>query len=129
MLDDYSKSQTTFDEYASEVRSGRLRWSPTHRNQSFWKENARRIVEENKGELPKQLAEILSKGWESDKQVLAIGCNDVAMLVKECPDKKTALEKMGLKARVMELMTNADESVRWEGLRAVGEWMRYSFDN
>ncbi|KAL9087188.1 MAG: hypothetical protein Q9159_003755 [Coniocarpon cinnabarinum] len=129
MLEDYTKSQTTFDEYASEVRSGHLRWSPPHRSQQFWKENARRIVEENKGELPKQLADIMSKTWESDRQVLAIGCNDVAMLVKECPDKKSALEKIGLKTRVMELMTNPDESIRWEGLRAVGEWMRYSFDN
>lgn len=129
MLEEYSQSQTTFDEYAAEVRSGHLRWSPTHRNTSFWKENARRIAEENKGELPKKLAEILSKSWENDRQVLAIGCNDVACLVKECPDKKSALERVGLKAKVMELMTSPDESVRWEGLRAVGEWMRYSFDN
>ena len=129
MLEEYSKSQTTFDEYAAEVRSGHLRWSPPHRSQNFWKENARRIVDENKGELPKKLAEILSKSWDNDKQVLAIGCNDVTWLVKECSDKKSALEKMGLKARVMELMTAPDESVRWEGLRAVGEWMRYSFDN
>ena len=50
-------------------------------------------------------------------------------MVKECPDKKTALEKLGLKARVMQLMQAEDESVRWESLRAVGEWLRYSFDN
>lgn len=128
MLEEYSKSQTTFDEYAAEVRSGHLRWSPPHRNQIFWKENARRIVDEDKGDLPKKLAEILSKAWESDKQVLAIGCNDVAFLVKELPDKKTTLEKMGLKTRVMELMKDSEESVRWESLRAVGEWLRYNFD-
>lgn len=129
MLEEYSKSQTTFDQYASEVRSGHLRWSPPHRNQQFWKENARKIVDEEKGELLKKLAEILSKAWENDRQVLAIGCNDVACLVKEVPEKKSTLEKLGLKTRVMELMQSSDESVRWEGLRAVGEWMRYSFDN
>lgn len=128
ILEEYSKSQTTFDEYAAEVRSGHLRWSPPHRNQTFWKDNARRIVEEDKGELPKKLAEILAKAWEGDKQVLAIGCNDVAFLVKEVPDKKSALEKMGLKTRVMELMKEGEESVRWESLRAVGEWLRYNFD-
>ncbi|KAI9672078.1 MAG: H(+)-transporting V1 sector ATPase subunit H [Alyxoria varia] len=129
MLDEYSTSQTTFDEYAAEVRSGHLRWSPPHRNAAFWKENARMIVDEDKGELPKKLAEILAKEWESDKQVLAVGCNDVAWLVKECPDRKTTLEKVGLKARIMELMGESqEESVRWEGLRAVGEWLRYSFD-
>ena len=129
LLDEYTKTQTTFDEYAAELHSGHLRWSPPHRNPTFWRDNARRILEENKGELPKKLAEILSKSWENDKQVLAIGCNDVAYLVKEVPEKRQQLEKLGLKGRVMELMQEADESVRWESLRAVGEWLRYSFES
>ncbi|EMD61751.1 hypothetical protein COCSADRAFT_148829 [Bipolaris sorokiniana ND90Pr] len=129
LLDEYTKTQTTFDEYAAELHSGHLRWSPPHCNPTFWRDNARRILEENKGELPKKLAEILSKSWENDKQVLAIGCNDVAYLVKEVPEKRQQLEKLGLKGRVMELMQEADESVRWESLRAVGEWLRYSFES
>lgn len=128
MVDEYTKTQTTFDEYAQEVQSGHLRWSPPHRNADFWRENARRILDENKGELPKKLAEIMAKGWDNDKQVLAIACNDVAALVKEVPEKRQQLEKLGLKSRVMELMQEADESVRWESLRAVGEWLRYSFE-
>ncbi|OCK73927.1 vacuolar ATP synthase-like protein subunit H [Lepidopterella palustris CBS 459.81] len=128
LLDDYTKTQTTFDEYAAELQSGHLRWSPPHRNPTFWRENAHRILEENKGELPRKLAEIMSKSWETDKQVLAIGCNDVACLVKEVPEKRAMLEKMGLKGRVMELMQEPDETVRWESLRAVGEWLRYSFE-
>ncbi|KAL9066096.1 MAG: hypothetical protein Q9157_007258 [Trypethelium eluteriae] len=128
MLDEYTKTQTTFDQYAAEVQSGHLRWSPPHRNPQFWRENARRIVEEGNGELPKKLAEIMSKTWDNDKQVLAIGCNDVACLVKEVPEKRTQLEKVGLKGRVMGLMQEADESVRWESLRAVGEWLRYNFE-
>ncbi|KAF1943252.1 vacuolar ATP synthase subunit H [Clathrospora elynae] len=129
LLDEYTKTQTTFDQYAAELQSGHLRWSPPHRNPTFWRDNARRILEENKGELPRKLAEILSKNWDNDKQVLAIGCNDVACLVKEVPDKRQQLEKLGLKGRVMELMQEADESVRWESLRAVGEWLRYSFES
>ncbi|KAI9686038.1 MAG: H(+)-transporting V1 sector ATPase subunit H [Bathelium mastoideum] len=128
MLDEYTKTQTTFDEYAAELHSGHLRWSPPHRNPQFWRENARRIIEESNAELPKKLAEILSKPWENDKQVLAIGCNDVACLVKEVPEERTQLEKIGLKGRVMGLMQEGDESVRWESLRAVGEWLRYSFE-
>ncbi|EAT77572.1 V-type proton ATPase subunit H [Parastagonospora nodorum] len=129
LLEEYTKTQTTFDEYAAELKSGHLRWSPPHRNPTFWSENARRILEDNKGELPRKLAEILSKNWENDKQVLAIGCNDVACLVKEVPEKRQQLEKLGLKGRVMELMQEADETVRWESLRAVGEWLRYSFES
>lgn len=128
LLEEYTKTQTTFDEYAAELQSGHLRWSPPHRNPTFWRENARRILEEERGALPKKLAEIIAKSWENDKQVLAVACNDVGNLVKEVPERRTQLEKLGLKARVMELMTDRDESVRWESLRAVGEWLRYSFD-
>ncbi|KAK8434121.1 vacuolar ATP synthase subunit H [Phyllosticta citricarpa] len=127
-LEDYTKTQTTFSQYAAEVHSGHLRWSPPHRNPAFWRDNARRIVEDNNGELPKQLAAILDKSWEQDKQVLAIACNDVACLVKEVPEKRPVLERVGLKTRVMQLMADKDESVRWESLRAVGEWLRYSFE-
>lgn len=128
ILEEYTKNQTTFDEYADEVNSGHLRWSPPHRNPTFWRENARKILDDKSGELPKKLAEILSKGWESDKKVLAIGCNDVGSLVKYVPEQRTQLEKLGLKARLLELMGDSDESVRWESLKAVGEWMRYTFE-
>ncbi|KAL2043486.1 hypothetical protein N7G274_003793 [Stereocaulon virgatum] len=129
MLTEYTSSQTTFDEYAAEVQSGRLRWSPPHRSQEFWHENARKILEDDGGALPKKLREIMGKSWEDDKQVLAIACNDVGWLVKEAPDRRQVLEKLGVKGRVMELMTDKDEGVRWESLRAVGEWLRYSFDD
>ncbi|KAE8355592.1 putative vacuolar ATP synthase subunit H [Aspergillus coremiiformis] len=127
MLDEYTKTQTTFDQYAAELQSGHLRWSPPHRNPTFWKDNTRRILDDAK--LPKKLAEIISKEWDNDKQVLAIACNDVGHLVKELPERRAQLEKLGLKARVMELMADKDESVRWESLRAVGEWLRYTFDD
>lgn len=128
ILQEYTKNQTTFDEYADEVNSGHLRWSPPHKNPTFWRENARKILEHNKGEIPKKLAEIVSKNWESDKKVLAIVANDVGNLVKEAPEQRGSLEKLGIKARVMELMNDPDESVRWESLKAVGEWMRYTFE-
>ena len=129
MMDEYTSSQTTFDEYAAELSTGKLRWSPPHRDADFWRENARRILDEDGGALPKSLAEIMGKSWEDEKQVLAIACNDVGWLVKEAPEKRSGLEKLGIKGRVMELMADKDETVRWESLRAVGEWMRYSFDD
>nr|POF08130.1 v-type proton atpase subunit h [Quercus suber] len=129
LMDEYTKTQTTFSEYEAEVKSGHLRWSPPHKNQDFWRENARQIIENENGALCKKLAETLSKDWGNDKQVLAIGCSDVAYLVKECPEKRQQMERMGLKARVMALMQDENESVRWESLRAVGEWLRYSFDS
>lgn len=125
-LETYTKTQTTFDAYAAEVRSGRLKWSPPHKDAGFWRENARTILESEKGGLPKLLAGILAKEWSGETAVLAIACSDVAWLVKEVPEQKVSLEKLGIKARLIELMQSGDESVRWESLRAVGEWLRYS---
>lgn len=128
MLDEYTKTKTTFDEYVAEVQAGHLRWSPPHRSQVFWAENARKILEFENGEIPRKLAEIMQKPWDNDKQVLAIACNDVGCLVKEVPEKRFQLERAGLKRRVMELMQSEDENVRWESLRALGGWLKYSFE-
>ncbi|KAI1763451.1 ARM repeat-containing protein [Hypoxylon sp. FL1150] len=129
MLEEYQKTKTTFDEYVAEVQSGHLRWSPPHRHQTFWTENSRKILEFENGEIPRKLADIMKKPWENDKAVLAIACNDVGNLVKEVPEKRYQLEKLGLKTRIMELMQDADENVRWESLRALGGWLKYSFEN
>ncbi|KAH9891542.1 armadillo-type protein [Xylariomycetidae sp. FL2044] len=129
MLEEYTKTKTTLDEYVAEVQSGHLRWSPPHRHQVFWTENARKILELENGEIPRKLADIMKKPWDNDKAVLAIACNDVGALVKEVPEKRYQLEKLGLKARIMELMQDADENVRWESLRALGGWLKYSFEN
>ncbi|KAK3362911.1 armadillo-type protein [Lasiosphaeria hispida] len=128
LLDEYTRTKTTFDEYVGEVNSGHLRWSPPHRNTVFWAENARKILEHENGEIVRSLALIMSKPWENDKAVLAIACNDIGCLVREVPEKRSQLEKLGLKTRVMELMAEADENVRWESLRALGGWLQYSFD-
>ncbi|RYP64682.1 hypothetical protein DL770_009149 [Monosporascus sp. CRB-9-2] len=129
MLEEYTKTKTTFDEYVAEVQSGHLRWSPPHRHQTFWVENARRILEYENGEIPRKLTEIMKKPWDNDKAVLAIACNDVGCLVKEVPERRYQLEKLGLKTRIMELMQDSDENVRWESLRALGGWLKYSFEN
>ncbi|CEJ90674.1 Putative Vacuolar ATP synthase subunit H [[Torrubiella] hemipterigena] len=129
LLEEYTKTKTTFDEYVAEVNSGHLRWSPPHRSEVFWAENARKILEYQNGEIPRQLAAIMEKPWDNDKQVLAIACNDIGCLVKEVPEKRSQLEKAGLKLKVMELMQSEDENVRWESLRALGGWLKYSFES
>ncbi|PHH73249.1 hypothetical protein CDD82_5567 [Ophiocordyceps australis] len=128
LLQEYTTTKTTFDEYVAEVEGGHLRWSPPHRSQTFWAENARKIIDYENGEMARKLADIMRKPWDNDKQVLAIACNDVGCLVKEVPEKRHQLEKLGLKRRVMELMQSDDENVRWESLRALGGWLKYSFD-
>lgn len=35
-LNERVQDLSTFDEYAAEVRSGRLEWSPVHKSEKFW---------------------------------------------------------------------------------------------
>ena len=37
----------SFDEYAVEIRSGRLSWTPVHSSEKFWLENAAKLNETN----------------------------------------------------------------------------------
>lgn len=128
LLDEYAATKTTFDEYVAEVNTGHLRWSPPHRSAVFWAENAHRIFDADSGAIPRRLAAIMAKPWDGDKAVLAIACNDIGALVREVPERRAALEKLGLKTRVMELMAEPDEAVRWESLKALGGWLKYSFE-
>ena len=36
---------SSFDEYVTEVKSGRLQWSPVHKSEKFWRENAEKFNE------------------------------------------------------------------------------------
>ncbi|KAF3910274.1 hypothetical protein ABW21_db0205415 [Orbilia brochopaga] len=124
-LEAFQLTQTNFDEYATEIRSGHLSWTPPHHSQDFWKKNARRIMEENGGELVNCLARALRES--DDKVVLAVAAHDVGILVKEVPEKRRVWDTAMVKARVMELMGDSDPEVRYESLKAVQEFLRYAF--
>jgi V-type H+-transporting ATPase subunit H len=80
----YSRNSngSTFDEYSSELESGHLSWTPPHRNEQFWRENATKLIEQN-NKLLKALARLLATS--KNPIVLAVGCNDVGQLIKQLP--------------------------------------------
>ena len=58
---------------APQISSGLLEWSPVHRSQKFWRENAMKL-NEDRHKLVKILIQLLETS--SDPQVLSIAAHD-----------------------------------------------------
>lgn len=117
-------SMSTFDEYESEIIGKRLRWSPPHKSEVFWKQNIQHFKQDNFKVL-KPLANILTAS-STDNVSLAVGCNDVGHIVNELPESVSVFQKLGTKMRVMQLMNHADADVRYEALKATQAFMAHS---
>lgn len=76
---------STWDEYQSEVRSGRLEWTPVHTNDGFWKANVQRLNDKN-FELLRLLSRILVTS--TNPVVLAVACHDIGQYSKWYPQGK-----------------------------------------
>jgi V-type H+-transporting ATPase subunit H len=76
------QSLNSFDEYASEIKSGNLHWSPPHKSAIFWSDNAARL-EENDGELLRVLTRLLTHS--QDPTVLAVAANDLGEYISRRP--------------------------------------------
>ncbi|XP_032240245.1 V-type proton ATPase subunit H isoform X2 [Nematostella vectensis] len=124
-LNEVVQDLSNFDEYAAEVRSGRLEWSPVHKSEKFWRENAHRL-NENKYELLKVLNKLLESS--EDPLILAVAAHDTGEYVRHYPRGKTVLESLGCKGKVMQMMTHNDPSVRKEALLAVQKLMVHNWE-
>ena len=128
MIDDF-QDLSSYDEYVTEVRSGRLEWSPVHRSEKFWRENAAKLNDKNY-----ELLRILITLLESTKEplVLSVACFDLGKAVNIVRLKsrqfifsrlgeyvrhyqrgKHVLETLGGKTMVMALLSHDDPNVRW----------------
>ena len=110
----------SFEEYAAEVRSSKLEWSPMHRSDAFWKLNSQRLNEQNY-ELLRILARLLSTS--TDPIVLSIAAHDIGEYVTANPRGKRIVQELGAKQRIMELMNNENATVRYEALLSTQKFM------
>lgn len=124
-LNERVQDLSTFDEYAAEVRSGRLEWSPVHKSEKFWRENAQRLNEKNY-ELLKMLTRLLETS--ADPTILAVAAHDTGEYVRHHPRGKHVLENLGCKVKVMKMMSHNDPSVRKEALLAVQKLMVHNWE-
>merc|ERR1719367_2279994 len=124
-MEAYLQDLSSYDEYVTEVHSGRLEWSPVHRSERFWRENADRLNEKNY-ELLKMLIELIKTS--SDNLVLSVACYDLGEYVRHYGRGKHVLEQLGGKTLVMSLLTHADPNVRYEALLAVQKLMVHNWE-
>ncbi|KAG9511360.1 V-type proton ATPase subunit H [Fragariocoptes setiger] len=111
---------SSFDEYATELRSGRLEWSPVHNSQKFWRENAHRLNEKNY-ELLKILIGLLENS--KDPLVMSVAAHDLGEYVRHYPRGKVVTESLGGKNLVMQRLAHEDPNVRYEALLCVQKLM------
>merc|ERR550525_1842110 len=116
---------SSFDEYITEVKSGRLEWSPVHRSEKFWRENAHHLNDKNY-ELLKILITLLETN--KDPLVLSVACFDLGEYVRHYQRGKHVLEQLGGKTMVMTLLSHPDPNVRYEALLAVQKLMVHNWE-
>merc|ERR1719179_67362 len=116
---------SSFDEYITEVKSGRLEWSPVHRSEKFWRENAHKLNDANY-ELLKILINLLQTS--QDPSILSVACFDLGEYVRHYQRGKHVLEQLGGKTMVMTLLSHPDPNVRYEALLAVQKLMVHNWE-
>merc|ERR1719423_197623 len=116
---------SSFDEYVTEIKSGRLEWSPVHRSEKFWRENAHHLNDKNY-ELLKILIQLLETS--ADPLVLCVACFDLGEYVRHYQRGKHVLEQLGGKTMVMTLLSHPDPNVRYEALLAVQKLMVHNWE-
>jgi V-type H+-transporting ATPase subunit H len=123
-LQDAFDSMTTFDEYNSEIIGKKLKWSPPHRSDTFWKQNIAQFKDVD-WRILKSLANIIASS--NDQVTLAVGCNDISRIITELPESLKVLERLGTKVKIMQLMNSPDSDVRYEALKATQTFISHSF--
>lgn len=120
------EDMSSFDEYASEISSGMLEWSPVHRSDKFWRENVERL-NEDRHKLVKILIQLLETA--SDPTVLAVAAHDVGEYVRHFPKGKDIIEKLGGKTYIMRHMSHKTPEVKYEALVAVQKLMTQNYSS
>ncbi|KAA0188880.1 Atp6v1h [Hyalella azteca] len=116
---------SSFEEYCSEVKSGRMEWSPVHKSEKFWRENCHRLNEKNY-ELLKILIQLMETS--TDPLVLSVACHDIGQYSRHYAAGKKVLEQLDGKQCVMAHLSHSDPNVRYEALLAVQKLMVHNWE-
>mmetsp|Transcript_5211 Transcript_5211/g.19496 ORF Transcript_5211/g.19496 Transcript_5211/m.19496 type:complete len:504 (-) Transcript_5211:2205-3716(-) len=106
---------SSFDEYRQEVLSGHLVWSPVHTSQKFWKENLKKLQDDDFRML-RALAKILENSKTQSPLNLAIALHDLGMFVQFHPRGKRIVADLGAKNNIIILCEHENEEVKKQAL-------------
>jgi len=110
---------TSWDVYKTELESGQLEWSPSHKSEHFWKDN-HKAFEAHDCAAIKQLVALLSS---EDPKVLAIVCSDISELIKHHPEGRRLVVQYGAKTYAMGVLKHPDPTVQKHALTCVQRMM------
>lgn len=110
---------SSWDVYKTELESGKLEWSPSHKSENFWKDNYKSF-EGGGCAAVKQLVSLLSS---DDAQVLAIACNDISEFIKFSPEGRRLMTQYGAKPLAMAVLKHPDPTVQKHALTCVQRLM------
>lgn len=102
---------SNFDRYERELQTGQLHWGFIH-SDKFWSENVMKF-EASQFSAVKKLAALLSS---TNPTTLAVACHDLGEFVQLHPLGKIKANELGVKDKVMGLMTHTDRDVQRESL-------------
>ncbi|OAF67531.1 V-ATPase subunit H [Intoshia linei] len=117
---------SSFEEYASELESSQLYWSPPHKSKNFWTENVLRLHEQNY-KLLKILVKLIEVSEDSTTVVIAI--HDIGQYVSHFPRGKSIIDKLGGKTLIMQCLLSKDRSIRYQALVVLHKLMLHNWQH
>jgi len=137
-LSEKLKVMSTYDQFISELASGRLSWdNPAHSLDDFWKEKTSKLLDTSttneesgeKGSGLEMLLNLIKDADNIDATTLAIACNDIGKMIQFSPEggARKRVEKAGGKTYIMALINHSDGQVKFYALHTVSRLVSASW--
>lgn len=110
---------SSWDVYKTELESGKLEWSPSHKSETFWKDNHKSFEAHDCAAIKRLIAHLGSE----DPQVLAIACNDISEFIKHASEGRRLMTHYGAKPLAMQVLKHPDPVVQKYALMCVQRLM------